>query len=308
MIAILAVLAALQATGAEGGGDITLKKAKKKARRWKKVFKQAARQLVAYYYDGGRNPRKIARFQEILHVPRTGYIDTTTEARVLGILGWVDWTPEDKAARRKKKKKKKKKRRPAKKRRPKKKRRPGAEETAPTPAPRFLTAPAATPTRDPEFRRTRFDMPTDPVFRTTRFEPVPAAEPEPAPELNRRQRNARALREYVEQGGTNRSEIAVFQRGMKRLDPDGHPGPKTQRRASKLGFPPREEWPNIMPGGPPSIPKRRMAARELRAYLDVYGGKRKDRIRAYQKRMGGITADGIAGRKTRARIAEILGE
>lgn len=367
----------------------TVEEVKKKKKRIRRVLREAARQLVEYYFGGGRLAAVIKRYQEILGVPATGYVDTTTEARVYEILGFINWTPEEEEE---EKKRPKKKRRPKEKRRPKKKRakKPRRKKKREERAPRLRLVNAEKqgmkqPPKEkrqglftgdrarvvlkqtgyPEekvwlrvesrgldsrgivyhgaligtalaypqlktgavlrfrarhvigIRKKKADEPAPaprtfittrrPLFRAQPADPEPAPAPAPAPELTRAQSAARDLRKYVEAGGTDRQVISNYQRTMKRLDPDGHPGPATQARAKKLGFAPRETWRAIMPGPVPYAPTARAAARELLAYLDVYGGKRRDRITAYQEIMGGLVADGIAGPKTRARAEELAG-
>jgi peptidoglycan hydrolase-like protein with peptidoglycan-binding domain len=118
---------------------------------------------------------------------------------------------------------------------------------------------------------------------------------------------AQDLHTFVASGGRDRATVASFQRRLN-LDPDGIVGPSTRARVDTvLGA---QSWPTDAGkpvGAAPAPADPRSAASELRNYLAT-GGKRKDRVRAYQEAMGGVKADGVAGAKTKARIAELLGD
>jgi hypothetical protein len=228
-------------------------KDKKKKKRWARVFKEAAKQLVAYYYGGGRKPARIARLQEILRIPTTGYVDTTTEARVIALLGKVEWYPgqfkEERrrlrkkraAAAKKKRKKKKKKKKPARMTARVPRKIPAAE---PTDGPglrgsKFLVAPSAPSTRFvSSFGSARvFRSEPGPTLADEPEEPAPD-EVTVAPEVA-----AKVLRHYTRDGGNQGKEgfedevvsLAQFYMGLRPAD--GVIGQGTRERAKELGYP-----------------------------------------------------------------------
>jgi len=283
--------------------------------------RKAARKLVRYFYLGGRNRTRIARLQQAIgHVTVNGFVDEQTRFRCIELLGpdAVQFGP-DKVARPKrapsgpgkKRRQKKKPSEPA--RLPgtarKKKRRKAPEQPGEPP----LLPPPSPP--EPKKRRRKKKRP----------EPTPAPTPAPVPKKRRRKKKrpapeqpkrlpapdpkfeaADALNRYLTQGGRERATVAEYQRVMGGLDPDGLPGAKTAARVTELGVTPTWPDPVKMTGGAPAPAGSKAAANELADYLSIYDGVRRDRIAAYQKVMG-LTADGIAGPKTKAKIKELTG-
>jgi len=162
----------------------------------------------------------------------------------------------------------------------------------------------------------------------------PAASEPPAkqPIPSKAAEAARSLRTYLEGGGYMGSKkkpdatVKGFQKVMGGLTPDGIYGPKTQARARALGttLKTREAYlPKITIGpaviekeGPMLAPKaatdpKKQAALALAVHLEAHGApgtkaKPDSTVKALQKRMGSVTADGIYGPKTEAR-ARALG-
>ncbi len=110
-------------------------------------------------------------------------------------------------------------------------------------------------------------------------------------------------------GGMDRDDVAKAQRGMGGLDPDGIGGDKTKGRTDEL-LRRNVDWSDITwPKSPaiPTPPNAKIAARELVDYVNVYGGKRRPRIRKYQRVMGMRSTPGRIGPATRAKVMELIG-
>jgi len=108
-------------------------------------------------------------------------------------------------------------------------------------------------------------------------------------------------------GELNRNGVAKAQRAMGGLDPDGIGGGKTMGKVEAL-LKRSVDWSDISWPRTPSIPKApsaAIAARELWDYVHVYKGKRRPRIRMYQRTMGMKSTPGRIGPSTRARVLEL---
>ncbi|NIP95457.1 MAG: hypothetical protein GWO24_19245 [Akkermansiaceae bacterium] len=238
--------------GKNPGKDVKTRK------RWNRVFKAAAKKLVKYYYKGGRSEKKIARLQEILRVPETGYVDTTTEARVLALLGRVEWYPGQRKAERKlmREKARRRARRERRRRRraekPKKKKKTRKPKPEPTDGPGTRVSPFLTSTRQPSTANFYSPLGAARVHRALPGDPepepyVPGPE-EPAEQPPREvsvapDRAAQVLRLYTRDGGNqgykgNEDEVVSLAQFYMGLEPaDGIVGPITRTRAKELGYP-----------------------------------------------------------------------
>jgi hypothetical protein len=110
-------------------------------------------------------------------------------------------------------------------------------------------------------------------------------------------------------------QVANWQRSIG-VDPDSVLGPRSRARADELiGERKTPPWPpssasgvtvRKLTGSPwPTDPK--VAARDLRNYVQTFAGKRPERISTYQ-RLIGVGVDGKVGPATKLRVRELLGE
>ena len=240
----------------------------------------AARLLRAYYDDGGRETNKIKAYQ--LHMEKLtvdGKVGSKTRARYTQLTG-APWSnipspPKEKG--------------PIEALFSKISKPAAPKPAAPKPA---APKPAAPKPAAPKPAAKKALMPLDGPLLLP-----PQSESEEA---------AAALDSYVRKGGSARSEIAVYQRHMKAVDPDGIAGPATKARAQSL-LGKSVSWPTLTPlGAAPSPVDAKDAANELADYVTTYHGSHVDRIAAYQKALG-LGADGKVGPVTRAKVKSLTG-
>jgi len=114
-------------------------------------------------------------------------------------------------------------------------------------------------------------------------------------------------------------QVANWQRTLE-TDPDGLIGKTTRQTVDAVLAQAGEDgpaWPGKVdalgvllprPTGTAEPIDVKLAALDLRNYVQVFKGDRVPRIKAYQTILGLKPADGIVGRNTKARVAEVLGE